>query len=72
MRRDLEAERAAMFARYVRSRRHTMQVDFDDYLLALARERRRGEKRARKQGHRPPVAAVAAADGPAAARASAR
>jgi hypothetical protein len=38
-----------MFTRYVKSRRHTMQVDFDDYLLALAKERRRGEKRARKQ-----------------------
>ncbi len=44
---DIAAERARMFARYVKSRRHTMQVDFDDYLAGLAREIDRGEKRAR-------------------------
>lgn len=48
MERDIEEERRRMFARYVRSRRHTMQVDFDDYLLALGKERRRGAKRARR------------------------
>jgi cation diffusion facilitator CzcD-associated flavoprotein CzcO len=53
MRADIDREREAMFARYVKSRRHTMQVDFDDYLLALAKERRRGAKRARKRGHTP-------------------
>ena len=47
MRRHMEEERARMFRRYVRSKRHTMQVDFDDYLLDLAREVRRGERRAR-------------------------
>jgi dimethylaniline monooxygenase (N-oxide forming) len=41
MRADIEAERARMFKRYVKSKRHTMQVDFDDYLYELARERRR-------------------------------
>lgn len=51
MQRDIDDERKAMFARYLESRRHTMQVDFDDYLLALARERRRGARRARKRGH---------------------
>jgi hypothetical protein len=35
-----------MFKRYVASRRHTMQVDFDDYLADLAAERRRGAARA--------------------------
>jgi dimethylaniline monooxygenase (N-oxide forming) len=55
MRRDIEGERQRMFARYISSRRHTMQVDFDDYLLALAKERRRGAKRARKHGHALPV-----------------
>jgi dimethylaniline monooxygenase (N-oxide forming) len=50
MRRDIDDERRRMFARYVTSRRHTMQVDFDDYLLALAKERRRGARRARKRG----------------------
>jgi dimethylaniline monooxygenase (N-oxide forming) len=47
--REIDAEREQMFARYVKSRRHTMQVDFDDYLLALTKERRRGAKRARKR-----------------------
>jgi hypothetical protein len=36
-----------MFRRYVRSKRHTMQVDYDDYLAALQTERRAGEERAR-------------------------
>src|SRR5215217_677861 len=56
LRADIEAERAAMFKRYVASRRHTMQVDFDDYVLATKRERRRGERRAALAGHRLPVA----------------
>jgi dimethylaniline monooxygenase (N-oxide forming) len=46
MRADMEAERAAMFKRYVASKRHTMQVDFEDYVLATRRERARGAKRA--------------------------
>lgn len=50
MQADMDAERAAMFERYVASPRHTMQVDFDDYLHALAIERRAGEKRARATG----------------------
>lgn len=45
MKRRIEEERKVMFARYVRSKRHTMQVDFDDYLLALEREMRRGAPR---------------------------
>jgi len=43
---DMEHERAAMFERYVPSARHTMQVDFDEYLLELEKERARGHKRA--------------------------
>jgi dimethylaniline monooxygenase (N-oxide forming) len=43
---DIERERRTMFRRYVPSKRHTMQVDFDDYLYELRRERRRGERRA--------------------------
>ncbi len=46
MDRSIEGDRRAMFARYVPSRRHTMQVDFDDYLRALAREIARGQGRA--------------------------
>jgi dimethylaniline monooxygenase (N-oxide forming) len=43
---DMEAERRAMFKRYVASKRHTMQVDFEDYVLATRKERRRGAERA--------------------------
>jgi dimethylaniline monooxygenase (N-oxide forming) len=46
MRADMARERERMFRRYVRSKRHTMQVDYDDYLAALARERKRGAERA--------------------------
>jgi dimethylaniline monooxygenase (N-oxide forming) len=47
LRADIAAEREKMFRRYVPSKRHTMQVDYDDYLAALERERRAGEQRAR-------------------------
>jgi dimethylaniline monooxygenase (N-oxide forming) len=46
---DMERERRTMFERYVPSARHTMQVDFDEYLIELAEERRRGAERARRQ-----------------------
>jgi hypothetical protein len=46
MRADIAAERERMFRRYVRSARHTMQVDYDDYIAALERERKRGAERA--------------------------
>ncbi|HEV2752222.1 MAG TPA: NAD(P)/FAD-dependent oxidoreductase, partial [Solirubrobacteraceae bacterium] len=52
MRRDF----ARMAKRYVASKRHTIQVDFDDYLHELARERRAGEARARQAGFALPVA----------------
>jgi hypothetical protein len=57
---DIEDETAAMRKRYVASKRHTIQVDFDDYLHALGKERRAGAERARRQGFTPPVAARAA------------
>ena len=44
----IDADVRAMRARYVSSKRHTMQVDFDDYLLDLGREVRAGEKRAKR------------------------
>ena len=47
MRADIVADQAAMRARYVASKRHTIQVDFDDYLRDLAFERRVGAERAR-------------------------
>jgi dimethylaniline monooxygenase (N-oxide forming) len=55
MRGDIRADQAAMRARYVASKRHTIQVDFDDYLHALVKERREGAARARANGFLPPA-----------------
>jgi dimethylaniline monooxygenase (N-oxide forming) len=46
LRAQMRRERERMFRRYVPSKRHTMQVDYDDYLGELARERSRGAERA--------------------------
>ena len=53
--RDIAEDTAAMRSRYVASKRHTIQVDFDDYLFDLARERKRGAQRARAAGFALPV-----------------
>jgi len=53
-------ERAAMFARYVPSRRHTMQLDFDEYMAELAREAEAGRLRARHREARSERAALPA------------
>jgi hypothetical protein len=52
---DIASDQAAMRARYVASKRHTIQVDFDDYLHELTKERRAGARRARSNGYRPPA-----------------
>ncbi len=52
---DVERERARMFKRYVASKRHTMQVDFDNYLHALRKELNAGAARARAAGFALPV-----------------
>jgi len=52
---EIEDDSAAMRKRYVASKRHTIQVDFDDYLHALGKERRAGAERARRHGFRLPV-----------------
>jgi dimethylaniline monooxygenase (N-oxide forming) len=52
---DIESDQAAMRERYVASKRHTIQVDFDDYLHQLAKERREGAVRARTSGFQPPA-----------------
>jgi thioredoxin reductase len=52
----IAADQAAMRERYVASKRHTIQVDYDDYLHDLSRERRAGAERARTNGYRPPAA----------------
>ena len=61
LRADIEDERRKMFKRYVASKRHTMQIDFDDYVVALAKERKAGAERARAAGNRLPVPPRAAA-----------
>jgi dimethylaniline monooxygenase (N-oxide forming) len=48
MRAHTEAWDARMKKRYVASPRHTMQIDYDEYLELLERERRRGQKRAER------------------------
>ncbi|HUA73216.1 MAG TPA: NAD(P)-binding domain-containing protein [Solirubrobacteraceae bacterium] len=55
LRADVAADQAAMRKRYVASKRHTIQVDFDDYMYALAKERAAGAERARANGFKPPV-----------------
>jgi hypothetical protein len=53
MSRTIEEDRRAMFERYVPSKRHMMQVDFDDYLRELDREIQRGAKRAERARRKP-------------------
>ena len=45
MRAEIEAEEATMKKRYVASKRHTIQVDFQPYLRQIRKERRRGAQR---------------------------
>jgi hypothetical protein len=56
---DMRRERARMFKRYVASKRHTMQVDFDNYLYALGKEMKAGAARASANGFTLPVPARA-------------
>jgi len=55
LRADIAADQKAMHKRYVASKRHTIQVDFDDYLVDLAKERAAGAARARARGNVLPV-----------------
>jgi thioredoxin reductase len=52
---DIRREQTRMRKRYVASKRHTIQVDFDRYLYDLRRERRRGAARAVAAGLTLPV-----------------
>jgi len=58
MRAATAAEESTRTRRYVASRRHTMQVDFDDFMAALRKEHRIGQKRSARHGTatKPPVA----------------
>ncbi len=62
MERWIRADQEQMRRRYVTSKRHTIQVDFDEYLYKLARERRAGAERARAAGFALPVPARAAGE----------
>ena len=53
MQRDIDAKRAKMQKRYVASKRHTIQVDFDDYMRELAKERTAGARRTPNDPLRP-------------------
>jgi cation diffusion facilitator CzcD-associated flavoprotein CzcO len=55
MERHMHREREEMFKRYVASKRHTMQVDFDNYLYDLRKELKVGARRARSAGFTLPV-----------------
>jgi cation diffusion facilitator CzcD-associated flavoprotein CzcO len=52
---EVRREHERMRRRYVASKRHTMEVDFDDYLFALRRELKAGARWARQDGFRLPV-----------------
>lgn len=56
LRKDIQDDQAAMRKRYIASKRHTIQVDYDDYLYTLARERQEGAERARTGGLALPIA----------------
>jgi dimethylaniline monooxygenase (N-oxide forming) len=51
----IRRDREQMRKRYVPSKRHTMQVDYDDFLYEMRRERERGAKRAAKHGFVPQI-----------------
>src|SRR3954453_9633180 len=58
MRAEIKRDQEAMRKRYVASKRHTIQVDFADYLLAVDKERAAGAERARARGFALPVPAA--------------
>jgi cation diffusion facilitator CzcD-associated flavoprotein CzcO len=60
MQADIDADQKAMRKRYVASKRHTIQVDADDYLYALTKEREAGAQRAAARAFLPPLEARAA------------
>jgi dimethylaniline monooxygenase (N-oxide forming) len=65
IRADMAAEREAHAKRFYRSARHTMEIDFDEWLRALAKERRRGAQRAATHGNALPVQRRAPGESPA-------
>ena len=66
MRSFIKEDMAKMQKRYVASKRHTIQVDFDDYLYELDKELAAGEARAQASGYQRPVEALVERDAAAA------
>src|SRR5262249_49743188 len=66
MQADIDGDQKAMRKRYVASKRHTIQVDFDDYLYEQTKERQAGAERAVARGYLPPLEARAASASPSA------
>ena len=62
MERRMQRDHEAMRRRYLASPRHTMQVDFDRYMYALAREMAAGRRRARRRGFELPIPPRATAE----------
>ena len=62
---DIRRDQEYLRKRYVASKRHTIQVDFDEYLLELDKERKAGAERARLAGFALPVPARARVEQPA-------
>jgi cation diffusion facilitator CzcD-associated flavoprotein CzcO len=60
---EMEAERAAHEKRFYKSPRHTMEVDFDEWLAGVRKERKRGGKRAERGSRRGAVEARAKGPG---------
>jgi hypothetical protein len=50
---DIDKKREAMRKRYVASKRHTIQVDYDDYMKELRHEMDAGSERSAAAGGRP-------------------
>ncbi|MEA2480185.1 MAG: hypothetical protein QOJ07_2107 [Thermoleophilaceae bacterium] len=61
MEREIDRTREAMRKRYVASKRHTIQVDYDDYMKQLRKELEAGAERAAAKGSPPVVKPLAQA-----------
>ena len=59
IRADIEAERAAHAKRFYSSKRHTMEIDFDEWLTRARKERAAGAERAAENGYRQEVVSAA-------------
>ena len=60
MRREMLEMQGANDRRFVRSTRHTMEVDFVPFLHSLRRVHKRGQRLAARRGGKQPIAARAA------------